>query len=216
MSKENLLGLRFIMPGLILLVILLPLLQPSFDASGFLTLSLNKDSIVYLLVVFFFGGIYYIFNPRDYVMRSSIARINENIKNRLLLPFQDNQEVKKRLPTLREGNKVMDIFYTFVDNDKVLTERAKQVHFNGLIMSTIADLRLMSVFATIIYTGAYLIAFKILFAEIAIGCLGLFIVTFWLLPVVAKGHIGMSNYQIDYVVDHFRKELLDQLIKVQI
>jgi hypothetical protein len=214
MSKETLLRMRFIVPGVILIVALLPLIQPSIDLNEFLKISLDKAGIFYIVAIFFVGGIYHISKLRNVLMGPSLAKINENISEKLLLPFEKEAGISKLAADLREGRKLLNVFYTFIDNDKVLSERAKEVYFNGLVMSSVVDLGVMSVVAALVYALAYVRGHQFWFAEIALAGIALSIASVFLLKPIVKYHIRLSNRQIEYIVDHYRKELRAELVRI--
>lgn len=215
MSKDSLFSWRFILPVLFTAVLFLPLLKPEIDFNTFLQVSITKDSILYFILIIVIGGVYYILNPRYSAMRPYIMQIQQNIKDKLLIPFSKDATIKKMEPKLREGSILLDIFYGFVDNDKSLTERAKEVHLNGLVMSSVADLRILSLLASFVYFIWYLIFANVVHFIFSVGCFILFALTFLLMPFVVQRHIRLSNSQLDYITTKLFKELRNSLKAVK-
>jgi hypothetical protein len=215
MSIDKLFSWRFILPVVFVALLFLPLLQPNIDLQSFLKISVSNDSILYFVLVIVVGGVYYILNPRYYAMRPSILKIQENIKDKLLLPFEKDATIKKKMSSLREGSILLDIFYSFVDNDKSLTERAKEVYFNGLMLSSIADIRVLSFIAGIVYFIWYAIMANIVHLVFSVGCFGLFGLTYLLMPIATRRHINLSNKQLEYITTRLLKELRDSLKAVK-
>src|SRR5688500_214148 len=130
-------------------------------------------------------------------MRKSLVKVNENIKAKLLLPFENDKVIRKSIHKLSEGNKMLDIFYQFVDNDKSLSERTKSVYFNGLLLSTFADLRIILLFAAAIYLGLYVLLFNTLYLWVAIICLVISMLTYIFIPMLINRHIAISDTQLN-------------------
>lgn len=215
MSKTTLIWLRFLIPVVLLFFILVPLVQPNLDLANYLKISISTDSALYVLLVIVVGGIYYILNLREYAIKPSIWAIQRNIKTKLLAPFAKDPAIKKLEPELRAGHFLLNTFYGFVDEDKSLTEKSKSIHLNGLVMSTVADIRVLSLLATLIYLCGYLISNKIEHFEFAIGCFLLSGLTYFLMPRVIQRHIHLSNIQLEYIVTKYRKELKNSLLKIK-
>jgi hypothetical protein len=211
MSKDTLIRWRFIIPAIILMAVAFPLV-PGFDLQKILEISISTDSIVVIGAALLVGTIYYILKPRDIVMRKALLRVNENIKDKLLSPFETDKVIGKSIRKLREGNKMLDIFYNFVDNDKSLEERTKSVYFNGLLLSSFADLRIILMVATAVYLGVYLLIFNTLYLWIAIIWLVIFLSTYIFIPMLINRHISLSDTQLNYIILTYKKELRQKII----
>ena len=213
MSRDTLTWLRFIIPGIIFVALALPLIQPNLDLQKILEIKISWDSLVYGGIVLLIATLYYILLPRNLVMRKSMLKVNENIKDKLLLPFAKDKVIGKSLAQLREGNKILDIFYHFVDNDKSLTERAKSLYFNGLILSTVVDLRMMLLIAAFGYFGVYFFVPQTMYFWVAIFCTVVYLSTFLFLPLLTKRHISLSDAQLNYIILNYKTELKQRILK---
>ena len=174
-----------------------------------LDIKISKEDYIYILVVYGIGGIYYIVDPRSLLMRRSLKSVNENIKDKLLAPFVEDPEIKDSLINLREGNKLIDIFYHILDQDDSLKERAKEVYFNGLIWSSLIDIVIISPIGAIIYFLVFLIT-KNMHYMFYID-IGFIILSIIFIPLVIKKHYRMSNNQLNYIIGLYKKELRDHL-----
>jgi len=146
-------------------------------------------------------------------MKNSLIKIDENIKDKLLSPFSEDSEIKNSISKLREGDKLTNVFYYFIDNDKSLGERAKEVYFNGLIWSSLADFIVISPLAIIVYLIAFFITNNMQYMIFIAVCVGMCLLSiFLLMPLLVKKHINLSNYQLTYIIEKSKKELHDQLI----
>jgi hypothetical protein len=216
MEQGTLHKLRMIMPGLLLLIVFFFLFQPDVDTSKLLSQDISKDSVLYMVAtvtVIGMGIVYYLLKLRKYAMDKPLEKVRKNIEQELLKPFSDNAKIVKGASELAKDRKLMNIFYSFVDNDKSLEKRSKEIYMNGLIWSTIADARIISAFAFLLY----IIMWKstqnsqyLLFSEIS----GLvFLSTFLFMPLVTQKHIELSNLQLEFIVAKYKKELKSELIK---
>ena len=216
MEQETLHKLRMITPGLILLLVFFFLFQPDVDLKKLLNQGVSKDSILYMAAaagVIGMGVIYYLLDLRKYVMKKPLAKIRENIEQELLRPFLKNKKISSGALEIKKDKKLLNIFYSFVDNDKSLEKRSKEIYLNGLIWSTTADARIISAFAAILYLivwGVTRVPQYLLFAKISIV---VFVLTFFIMPLVTKKHIGLSNLQLELIVTKYKNKLQNELLK---
>lgn len=209
MSKETLHKLRLLIPGMIFFIILVPFLQ---GTQRMLELKIPSDSISYFVVVFVIGVLVYVINPRMWIMKKPLKRVVDNIKDKLLAPFSMDTKILESTDNLRDGDKLTNIFYFFVDNEKSLEERAKEVYLNGLIWSTLADLTIISPVAILVYLIAYIFTHNnhfLVLVGIAILVLLLSVVS---LPAIVNRHIRLSNYQLSYITENLKTELHNKIM----
>lgn len=215
MSKETLKTFRLIIPGILIFIFAIPFLNPGIKFSEIIdSLSLLETS-VYLGIVLFLGVLYHMSNIRGYFLKDSLSQIHENIKNKLLAPFKKKQNIYKYQDKLRHGKVLLDCFYKLIDNNETLKEKAKNVHYNGLIWSSVADTSALSAVAVLLYfcvwivstTTAYLIWFLIFFVLHLLS-------SRILMPVITRKHIEVSNDQLEFIKLHLKDELQAELEKV--
>jgi hypothetical protein len=89
MSKERLKTLRILIPGIVVFLFTIPLFNPILNLPEYIETISVLETGVYLAVTFFIGALYYILNIRGYFLKSSLNKIHENIKDRLLEPFEN-------------------------------------------------------------------------------------------------------------------------------
>lgn len=213
MSKETLKTLRILVPGAMLYIVFLPLFKGSINPLHiFATLNSLKD-LFYLFGVILLGGLYYIFDLRGYILRPELQHIHFNIQQRLLNPFRDDPVFSASSDKLRQGRTLLDIFYSLVDNDESLKERAKSVYLNGLVWTTVMDISMIGVIAAVFYASFALGAWRVDYLAAAL-CMGtLAAVSYWaLLPRVTQKHIALSDEQLEYITSQKRAELRGKLI----
>jgi hypothetical protein len=209
MNKEKLHTLRLIIPGLLFLIILLLLIKGN---QGIMGIKISSEDLIYLLFVFGIGSIYYVINPRMLLMKEPLQKINGNIRDKLLAPFSEDPQIKNSTEDLRKGDKLMNVYYHFIDNDESLKERAKEVFLNGLIWSSMVDLTFISLLGAIIFLVTFMFTKNSYFVLLTVIFVVVCIMMLLLTPNVVKKHIGFSNYQLGYITDIKKKELHDQLI----
>jgi hypothetical protein len=215
MSKESLKALRVFIPGLIIFLFGIPLLQGQLDFSNiFKTLSL-LEGFVYVGIVVILGAIYNLTNIRGKFLKKSLESIHNNIKTRLLEPFTNDQTILQSRNKLSEGRYLIQVFYNLIDNHETLKEKAKNVHLNGLYWTTIADIRALSSIFFVIYILYWLINHLQDYLVVAVILLLIyFIASHIFAPRVTEMHIDLSNEQLEFIQVHLRKELHSFLIQV--
>jgi hypothetical protein len=211
MSKETLHTLRLIFPGLVLLIVALLLMQGD---KNILDIQISTDSLVYLIVVFGIGVIFYAIGPRFRIMKKQLIRVNENIKNRLISPFTEDPDLQKSIPSLLNGTKLMNVFYNFIDNDESLKARSIEVYQNGFIWSSLVDIEFLSPICLIIFLVEFFLTKNNHLLVYSGIFLILFLLSILLIPRIIKRHIDFSNNQLDYITQVKKKELKEKLINL--
>lgn len=213
MKKETLKKLRIVIPGVFCLIMILPLFQETFSLE-----SLKKafDSIsggvLYMIIVAGVGGLYYISDIRGIFLRESLYRIHQNIKLGLLGLCYDDAEIMGAFKKLMEGRTLILVFYGFIDKDESLKEKAKNVYFNGLVWSTVADITALSAIGLIIYLIGFFVAGRSHFLWIALAAAVLHLFCeFACMPRVTNKHIDLGSEEIEHIGIHCRAELNKRL-----
>ncbi len=209
MSQETLKTLRIIVPGLIIFSLGIPLFNPDNDVNSWLSEISFTDGSLYLILVFFLGGIYHILNFRGFFLKNSLKRIQDNIKDKLLYPFNEDEITSSQKSEMRSGRVLIQIFYDLIDNNQSLQQKAKNVYFNGIFWSSVADYRALSLlFAVIYFIGWFLCRNREHYIIMCAALLITYIIaTIVLLPIVTNRHINLSNEQLEYIQIHLRAKL---------
>jgi hypothetical protein len=236
-SRETLALWRTLVPGILVLIygcaIALALRATGpFDAQQFPsteTLGALKTLGVLAAVAIILGALYRLSRIRNWVFTPATIRIQDNIKESLLSVASRNPTVVSRRHTLLEGRTLIEVFYRFVDNHASLQEKAKGVRANGLVLSTMADLYLISAGICLlcglgglvdliwglpigfIFLGDWKVS-TLFILSVASGSVAF--IGRQLFPVVEHHHIDLSNEQLDYIRINLRKELEDALLNI--
>jgi hypothetical protein len=213
-SKETLKILRLLLPGLMLCIFFLPLAKGSLNPSViFVNLGSIKD-LFYLIAGFFIGGLYYTFGMREYILRSEVSYVHYNIHRKLLEPFRNDVIISDAQDRLRKGQILLDIFYSLVDNDESLKERAKNIQLNGLVWTSVMDVTVTGIIASTIYIvlAVAIPRLDYLVAAIIYGALAAFAHRF-LLPRLTQRHIVLSDEQLMYITTQKKKDLYAKLLE---
>ena len=139
MSKETLKALRLFVPGVMMLVLSLPLFQRELDFSRLASTLKWLDGLLYVLICSVVGALYHVTGARDYFLRNSLRSIDDNIKDKLLSACASDAQVAQSADRIRQGRLLLNVFYFFVDNHETLKEKAKDVHFSGLMCSSTVE-----------------------------------------------------------------------------
>lgn len=209
MSKETLKKWRLLIPGIIIILLILPGLTDSkeelFEIDKMIKAFKWTDTF-YLAVVILLGVIYYSINLRWFVWKPFNTKVQENIKDTILnasnLSLKASDWYK-----LKSSRAVITVFYDFVDNNESLTDKSKGVRFNGLIWSSFIDLTILSGLAGFIYSILLIFTSKehYVYLALMLFCLSYISLAFtWLLTYK---HKNMSNEQLEVILQTKQNEI---------
>ena len=202
MSVEALKRWRLIIPGILIVLLVLFAIQESF--SEFTNFQL-KDTI-YIIVVIAVGVLYYILNIRNLLWKPYFNRVQNNIKDTLLSPFEKQLD-KQQEDYLRDGQRLLIIFWHFIDNDNSLVEKAKIVRFNGLIWTSTVDLTIIAACGSLLFWAKLIIVTNSYNLWMAVILLVLALVSFGFIQLMTKRHISLSNEQLETICQSYKPEL---------
>lgn len=208
MSQETLKVLRFFIPGLMATIALEPVLRTASLIARFDL----PDIAAYPLPVFVFGLVYYVLELRRLTFERPVNEINQNIKESLLACCKDRSELLAAGSILREGRKLMIVFYKIVDSDPTLSEKAKRVRFNGLIWSSLADVQVVGAIGAVVYLVAAAIRASLANAVTSLVLLGVVALARWgLMPRTTRKHLELSNEQLEVIAQEHRQDVCDRI-----
>jgi len=220
MSMTTLKYWRLIIPGIFVASILILSMQENFSELFRSLRSVSDfqlDDLANIVVVVVFGVLYYILNIRNLLWNPYYNRVQDNIKNTLIRPFAQQLDSQQE-NYLKEGRRLMHIFYHFIDYDKSLSEKAKGVRFNGLIWTSTVDLTIISAIGSLIFWVELAIETNSYNLWMAIILLVMSLVSFGLIQLTTRRHISLSNEQLEFICQSYTKELqekIDELLQTQ-
>ena len=91
MSQTTLKNLRLVTPGILILILIILVIQHSFSQLaevGKYFLNLQLNDIVFAVICFAIGALYYIFHIRNLLYNPYLKRVQNNIKDTLISPFK--------------------------------------------------------------------------------------------------------------------------------
>ena len=182
------------------------------DLSEFLR---SLEGLLYLVIVFPIGYLYDIMNIRGRFLRDSLSLIQANIQEKLTAPFRTEDVIEVNIESLTQGRQLLHVFYSIVDNDESLKSKSQDVYLNGLLWSSTADLMAVTLLFIPVYVIAYL--FKPLphYLPIALGlCIAYLFAARVAMPRVTSKHIELSDDQLDFILQHHRDELHEELLRL--
>ncbi|MBM1818045.1 hypothetical protein [Pseudosulfitobacter pseudonitzschiae] len=151
MSIETLKKLRFLVPGII--IFLFWAMLGSFTGDWKVQTSLAPDEVGKTASAFVLGLLYYVLPLRDWANRRNHDAVNSNISQALIKIGSDG-----RNPDKSSWQQIKPLFYRLVNADDSLTNQSKRAMFNGLLWTSSADARAISIIFMII-SVAYHFAF---------------------------------------------------------
>lgn len=213
MSLETLKTSRIIIPGIIVLLMAIGLFVNPFDPSALSASLTFFNGFFYLIIAVIIGALYHITDIRWRILGSALERIDNNIKHRLLQPFENDPKIVAAEAALLQKRTLLDLFYYFIDNDESLKQRTKEVYFNGLFWSSLADTFVLCTLGAVVYmiTFFYLQQPYNMVGAFALALVSL--VAFLLRGPIERRHIEFGNNQISYIIVHYRSELHKKLLE---
>ena len=215
MNKETLKTWRTFIPGIITIVLFLFGLTNSKEelfAIHKIFKTLEWNDIFIRVPVIIFGVIYYALNVRWVVWKPFNFQVQENIKNKILnasnLKLTSSQWFK-----IKKDSALMIIFYSFVDNDESLKEKAKSVRLNGLVWSSFIDLSVLSCLSALVHSGIYIFTSKLHHVYLAWIMFCIFFVSLLFVCLLTYIHINKSNEQLEIITQRKKDEIDPEIQK---
>jgi hypothetical protein len=202
MDLSKLKDLRSIVPGALILAGAVPIY---LDATGSSISELAKvdkliPGLTMAAVAYVIGWLYNVYCLRAAANRKSHARINANIKKRLLEMGRTAAISNEKREELLAGKALMIVFYSLIDSNDSLKEKAKLVRHNGLIWSSAADVTLIGSLYAAIYLPVWLSTGRTLYLVSLLIALGAaFVARFIVHPTAEKKHISLGDDQLDFM-----------------
>lgn len=213
MSMNTLKYLRLFVPGILVFIIFILAIQESFDELVELTKTFSNLQLkggIYIAIFIVLGAIYYIFNIRDLLWNPYHKRVQNNIKDTLIYPFRQELNEQQK-DDLKEGRKLMNVFYYFIDNDNSLAQKANRVRFNGLIWTSTIDLTIIAVIGSLIFwfklifeRNSYNLWMAVILLIVALICVGL-------TQLTTRRHISLSNEQLEIICQLHKEKLHEKI-----
>lgn len=202
MEKETLKIWRLLIPGIIILIFFIPWLTNSkeelFKIDSVFK-SFKWTDTFYLGVIILLEAIYYAVNARNLVWKPYHTKIQENIKDTLLTSCTIELTTKQWYG-IKKGRALMNIFYSFVDNNPSLQEKAKGVRFNGLLWSTAIDLTTISCFGGVVYWILSLFTTKSHLIYVSSFLFIAAIIALAFTKLLTYKHMDLSNQQLEMIL----------------
>lgn len=213
MEQELLKKLRIIVPGCIIFLAILSAFVEKIPVKYLFSQATMTiaSSLIVIVIVCVLGAVYHLSHIRYNFNGKALDKIDSNIKLSLLEPFKNDREIFDQSTRLKKGRTLMDIFYHIVDHDESLTAKAKNVRFNGIFLSSTADLIPISFFGIVINFIAYEIWKSDYHIVVIFVWLGICILGYFLLPKVTERHIELSNEQLGSIKTNHSKELKEKI-----
>jgi hypothetical protein len=192
LSLETLKYLRLLVPGIII-VIFWGLLGKwtgdwKFDAPK------SLSDLAKTLPAIIAGVIYYVTPLRDWANRRNHADVKLNIMNGITdIAGDDTDQQKSKWPNVKM------LFYRIVDSDESLKIQSKRAYFNGLLWTSTADLKAISILFAV-YSILHHFIFSSQGALIGVVVFSLIAAATW--PISWKLtalHMEISDGQIDII-----------------
>lgn len=203
MDQLTLKYLRIIVPGFALLFGIYPIYNEYFIHSKSLTVT---DYGYLTLIAITLGAIYHITNLQKLIVMPSNYFITKNIKEKLISMCRPRL-TKSQETKISEKRRYMHVFYNLIDNDESLKRKGANVYFNGLFLTSTADIFLILISFSCIYKYLTRINFHEYNYNILFLIISFLSAVFHLTSTL--NHIMLSNEQLEYIDSH--KNLRDSV-----
>jgi hypothetical protein len=201
-SRSTLRFIRFFAPAVILVVLAYATAKILKLTSEDMPVSVND--LGYNLGYLIIAAIYQYLPVRDWAYRPFREDIDERIRTRLVAISGLTD-----LPTKFSWNRVRNVFYALVDNDKSLEKRSEDVMFNGAMMTSFADLTAISAIFLVGNLVAWICGAG---AGRAVAILAsLFIISLGMQWAAKARHVELGTYQLDYIEQQLKQQLVDKM-----
>jgi hypothetical protein len=213
MDKETLKRWRLVIPGIIILLFIIPGLTNSKEELleiDKIIINLKWTDAIYLALVIVMGVVYYALNIRWLVWKPFNTQVQNNIKDKLLNVSQLSLTASDWYK-IKYSRTLMTIFYYFVDNDESLKDKSKGVRFNGLIWSSFIDLTVLSGFTGFVYSFLSIFTTKTHFIYISSFMFLMCLVALGFSWLMTYRHIKLSNEQIEVIIQTKKAEIDEKL-----
>jgi hypothetical protein len=209
MEQKTLKLLRIIVPGLVLILAMFPLLL-SFAAVKSSFIQYQSLIIAFLLQIEIVLGVFYhILDFRGKHWRKDLDIIHTHIKRRII-------EILSREPgfdTKRAENvsdkKYLNVHYKLIDKDESLKFKGQLVFLNGVIFTSLIDLRVILLPLSAVYFLLFLFRNLIVYPITAMVFLIIVLLVWPLRRLVRKRHLKLIDDQIDFYNQYYHEELLE-------
>lgn len=216
MELKTLKKLRFIVPGILLFIqfVLFFSIKDLNDIRNYLKLYNVKYEIsqfLFFISIIFIGILYYTFDIREKIFKRNFEYVENNIKNKLLKPYE-NKYSTDEINNFKQGSKLINIFFYFIDNDASLKEKAKIVNFNGLIWTSLMDLLIISSFGFFIFFIRWIVVsvifqFTSYYYIMAFANFGITFISAFVGGFLTEKYVSLRNEQLEIIHQFHKKEL---------
>ncbi|MGY4730690.1 hypothetical protein [Burkholderia pyrrocinia] len=209
MTKETLKLIRLLVPGIVILLTLYPLF---FGFSVDTLLHVDSKAVVYIFAAVTIGAIYRTTGLRNLLLSETWDQINRGIVNSLADSIKNELDQDSEWKLLR-SKILLDVFYRIVDNDKSLSERAKDVYENGAFVSSYCDIAVICVGGSLFYWAYHFVAGAAAERTLEFSgfLLAISIIFYFCLCVAVRDHIRLGQRQVQYITRFKRNDLLEDV-----
>ena len=208
--------LRLLIPGILLYGLLVIFCWTTRWCN--LPIPQTWEEITKLLVAVLLGVLYHFTGLREISNGCYYIDVTSNIVEKLTNPFAREIPLTRRLT----WNDLRSTFYNFIDNDESLKVQSDIIRFNGLLWTSIADLRAVTIIAVLFFAGSMVCSSQIQhlkFPEYRAGLpisvlTVIFLSTFWFSRIATARHKDLSAGQCEHILEHHGAALKARLEQI--
>ena len=201
---------RVVVPGVLTVIGALSLIVPGGDfIAAFKGLDIKEIGPAGILVIAI-GIVYRLADTRERLsIQFSWSDLHEDIRASLLAAVRERRGLSEAEEQfLRDERRLLDIFYGLVDSDESLKNRAESIRLNGLIVTSLADLAIIGILASLLHFLVVIAGGPTTHAYWYFGaCMTWTLSEAVLLPSALRKHRRLSGEQITFIANNRADEL---------
>ena len=201
---------RLAIPGILAILAGVSLLAPGghfFAAISSIDFKVASPLFGLALVI---GAMYLLADARErFSISFSWEDVHDTIHSTLLESVRERRQLtEEEEEFLLQNRRLLNVFYRLIDNDLSLKARQDSIRLNGLIVTSAADLAIVSITATILHFLAALFELHDGHAFWIAGCVACWVLCeAILIPAALNRHRRLASEQLAYIADNLPVEL---------
>ncbi len=204
---------RFIIPGVMLYGLLVIFCWTTKWCD--LPIPTTYLDVTKLLVSLVLGFMYSVSGLRELSNNFYHKRVNINIRDILVEPFlKTNPELEQI-----KWKELRHIFYQYVDHDKSLEKKSEIIRWNGVLWTSVADLRACSIIGVLCFSVSVICGYNLSSLAFDFGKAGypitglviIFLLSFFFSSLITEKHRRLGREQCEYIILHYKDDLLKKL-----
>jgi hypothetical protein len=198
--------LRIVVPGFLLLLGW-HVLERSAGYAGVTVPTSLKDTASYWPVLLL-GAVYYATPMRTWSNGAYLAQVQEQLRAGLVRISGRPDD-----PSVLTWDRIHPLFWSKVDSDKSLGHKAKLAYFNGLLWTSVADMRVIGTLYILFSGFLALLGFDV---RTAVFIYGAAVLLSWPFSKgLTQTHLKIGRQQLEHFEFHYKEDVSDYVKRLE-